>query len=87
MLLESDALRRLLQEHSSVFTDELGAITPIKAKLEVSPTTTPKFKRPRPVPYALKPLVEQELDRLEKPGVLERVNHSEWAAPIVTVPK
>ena len=31
--------------------------------------------------------MEQELERLEKAGVLERVNHSEWAAPIVTVPK
>ena len=71
MLQESDALLRLLQEHSSVLTDELGTITPNKAKLEVSLTTTLKFKRSRPVPYTLKPLVEQELDRLEKAGVLE----------------
>ena len=31
--------------------------------------------------------MEQELDRLEKAGALQRVDHSEWAAPIVTVPK
>ena len=31
--------------------------------------------------------MEQELDRLEQAGVLERVDHSDWAAPIVTVPK
>ena len=31
--------------------------------------------------------MEQELERLEKAGVLERVDHSDWAAPIVTVPK
>ena len=37
--------------------------------------------------YALKPYVEQELDQLKKARVLERVTHSDWAAPIVTVPK
>ena len=29
----------------------------------------------------------QELDRLEKQGVIKKVNSSDWAAPIVTVPK
>ena len=85
--MEKDALRQLLREYADIFVDELGTITPVKVKLAVSPSAVPKFHRPRPVPYALKPLVEQELDRLEKAGVLERVDHSEWAAPIVTVPK
>ena len=87
VVLEQDALRKLLQEYDTIFTDELGTITPLKAKLVVSPTAVPRFHRPRPVPYALKPLVEQELDRLERSGVLERVDHSSWAAPIVVVPK
>ena len=30
--------------------------------------------------------VEEELDHLERTGVLEKVNHSEWAAPTVAVP-
>ena len=50
-------------------------------------SAVPRFYRPRSVPYALKPLVDQELDRLQKTGVLEPVDHSDWAAPIVTVPK
>ena len=87
VLLEKDELRKLLQEYAEVFSDELGTITPVKAKLEVSPSAVPRFHRPRPVAYALKPLVEQELDRLEQAGVLERVDYSDWAAPIVTVPK
>ena len=86
-VVESDGLRQLLQENEDLFTDELGTITPIRAKLEVSPSATPKVQRTRPVPYAVKPLVEQELDRLEKAGVIERVDGSEWAAPIVTVLK
>jgi len=28
-----------------------------------------------------------ELDRLEVAGIIEQVTHSEWAAPIVAVPK
>ena len=82
-----DPLATLLQEYDEVFTDELGTIKPAKAKLCVSPTATPKFNRPRSVPYALKAAVEEELDRLEQAGVLERVDHSEWATPIVVVPK
>ena len=29
----------------------------------------------------------KELDRLEAAGILKKVNHSDWAAPIVPVPK
>lgn len=31
--------------------------------------------------------IEQELDRLEKRGIIERVRVSDWATPIVPVPK
>ena len=39
------------------------------------------------MPYALRTKVEQELDRLEKSGIIEPVQFSEWAAPIVPVVK
>ena len=41
----------------------------------------------RKLPFALKPIVGAELDRLEKEQVLEKVTHSDWAAPIVVVRK
>ena len=87
VIMTQDSLQRLLHKYSDIFKDELGTITPVEAKLLVSATATPKFHRPRPVPYALKPLVEQELHRLERARVLEKVDHSEWAAPVVAVPK
>ena len=31
--------------------------------------------------------INEELDRLEQQGILEKVTHSEWATPVVAVPK
>ena len=59
----------------------------MKAKLTVDESAHPKFCKPRPVPLAMKSAVERELERLERDGVLEKVDFSEWAAPIVVVPK
>ena len=53
----------------------------------VDPAAKPRFHRPRSVPFALKKAVEEELDRMERAGVIEKVDHSEWAAPIVVVSK
>jgi len=40
-----------------------------------------------PVPLAIRGAVEEELARLEDAGVLKKVSYSEWATPIVAVPK
>ena len=47
----------------------------------------PKFCKSCPVPYALKDRIEQELDRSVQEGILEPVEVSEWAAPIVPIVK
>ena len=80
-------LNSMLSRHQSVFKDELGTMQGVKAKLFVKPESKPKFFKPRQVPYALKRGIEQELDRLENIGVIEKVHYSEWAAPIVPVVK
>ena len=77
----------LLDKHHSLFNDALGTITDERATLLVKPEATPKFFKPRPVPYAIRDAVGAQLDRLESDGVLERVSQSDWAAPIVVVPK
>ena len=58
-----------------------------KAKLAVKPGAKPIFMCPRSVPYALQEPIERELDCLEMTGVIKKVSHSEWAAPIVAVSK
>ena len=80
-------LDNVLTKHKSVFNDELGTMQGTKAKLFVKSGSKPKFFKPRPVPHALKGAIEQELDRLEGMGVIEKVRYSEWAAPIVPVVK
>ena len=41
----------------------------------------------RPVPYAIRANVDQELDRLEREDIIERVDFAEWASPVVIVRK
>ena len=58
-----------------------------KAVIHMKENVRPKFCRARTVPYALRKKVENELDRLEKENVIQKVEHSDWATPIVVVPK
>ena len=79
-------LEVLLQSYSEVFGEELGTMNSVQARLQVKPDAQPKFFRPRAVPFALKE-AKLELDRLTKAGIIEKVDHSDWAAPVVPVPK
>ena len=80
-------LDTLLKQHEPLFTDELGKVKPFTASLQILPNATPRFFKPRPVPFAIKDAVTQELNHLEKQGIISPVSTSQWAAPIVTVPK
>ena len=59
----------------------------VTAKIHVDPQACPRFCRPRSVPFAMKQKIEEELERLLKEGIIEPVQFSEWAAPIVPVRK
>ena len=81
------SLQNILNSHADVFKNELGTAKDIKVSLTTKPTAQPKFHRPRPVPLALKDVIGAEIDRLEQARILEKVDHSDWATPIVPVPK
>ncbi len=51
-------------------------------KLHVKPGSKPVFLKVRPVPYAIRPKVEADLDAMVKNGVLEPVTNSEWPRPL-----
>ena len=81
-------LRTTIQNHPNVFKPGLGTVKGITAKLEMKPDARPKFCKARPVPYARQEAVEAEYNRLESEGIVERVEFiSEWATPMVHVPK
>ena len=65
----------------------MGTLKGHKADLKVEENCQPSFHKPRQVPYALRPKVEAELTRLEKDGILSKIEYSEWATPIVPVVK
>ena len=77
----------LLDKYADVFKDQLGTLKLMKAQLQVQSQAIPKFCKPRPVPFALWEALEKELSHLEQLGILQKVNHSDWAPPIVVVLK
>ena len=80
-------VEQLTTQYASLFDDSLGTIKGVKAHLKMKSNSTPKFFKPTPVPFALKDKIGEELNRLEKLGVLEKVEFSDWATPIVPVLK
>jgi len=77
----------VLLKHKAVFEEGPSKIREFKASIRVKPEAQPIIRKARPMPYALKEPVEKELDRLEGLGIISKVDRSEWASPIVIVPK
>ncbi|KAL2077680.1 hypothetical protein ACEWY4_027184 [Coilia grayii] len=83
----NDSLKNVLNRHAEVFSKELGTLKGFEASLTLKPGQQPKFCQARVVPYALRPKVEAELERLFQQGVISPVQFSDWATPIVPVIK
>ena len=81
------ALQDVMNVNNEIFKPELGHCVTVKATLILQEEANPKFCKPRKLPFALKPVAGDELDRLEGQGVIKKVSHSEWATPIVVVRK
>ena len=76
-------LHQLLDKYSEVFSEELGAMKGQKA----APDAKPRYHKARTIPYAYRQKVEEVLDHLVTVGILEPIESSDWAAPIVPVIK
>ncbi|XP_060100949.1 uncharacterized protein K02A2.6-like, partial [Heteronotia binoei] len=72
------------REFPEVFDGSLGSYKGPPITLPIDPTVRPIRLKARRVPFALKPKIEAELDRLTAQGVLEPVTYADWETPIVT---
>lgn len=77
----------LMREYNDIFRNEIGCLKGITANVEVRTNCKPIHLRARTIPYAMTERVNEEIDRLENLGILEKVTFSEWATPIVPVTK
>jgi len=85
--LQDKTLNSILEHFQDVFQDELGTFQGPKVKLIVDPQIPPKFYKSRSLPYAMRDKVEEKLKVLQAAGIIELIESSEWAAPIVPVLK
>ena len=76
-----------LKDYGVLFAMELGKLKGTEVELDIDPNAIPKFVKAHPVPFSLRLKVDQEFDRLLKAGIIEPVQFSRWAAPIVPVMK
>lgn len=81
-------LDKMLDRHKEVWSSGgLGRYTGGCATLRVREGAAPVFHRARPVPYALRERVDAELDAMLRNEVIEPVDCSDWATPLVLVNK
>lgn len=69
------------------YESELGMLKGYKANVLVDLDAQPCLCKPISVPYAMTGKVEEELERLEREGIVKPVQFTAWAAPIVAVLK
>ena len=77
----------LLSENIALFDNTtVGCLQNFEARLSVD-NSKPIFHKARLVPFAMKRKVETSLLDLEQKGIIQKVEYSDWAAPIVPVVK
>eukprot|EP00105_Crassostrea_gigas_P033303 XP_011456634.2 PREDICTED: uncharacterized protein K02A2.6 [Crassostrea gigas] len=80
-------VKAILDKHKKVLEPGIGKLKDMRGKLTLQDGASPKFCKAREVAYSLRPRVEEELDRLQQAGVISPVKFSDWATPIVPLPK
>ena len=80
--------KKLLLSYKNLSKPGIGCIPSAEAKLELTvEKPTPFYARARPVAHSIIGMTDTELEFLEDNGVIQRINVSDWAHPIVVVPR
>ena len=70
-----------------LLSPDLGTFNGWAHKIKIKPGTVPRAVNPRPIPLCYREAAIQEIKLMDKQGIWEPVLQSEWAHPMVTVPK
>ena len=79
------ALHNLIMEFQDVFNDKPGRTTLTEHKIETG-SARPIRQQPYRLPHAYRETVQKDLREMEEAGIIVH-STSEWASPIVLVPK
>jgi hypothetical protein len=77
----------IVQQFRQLFSPGLGCYKDAEFSLSVDPSVPSKYCKSRPLPYAIRPKVDVELDRMQSENIIYPVAHSNWAAAIEPVLK
>jgi len=73
--------------NNSEVDEYLPTIKGVKASIKLADNEKPIFMKARPVPIALKQEISDELDRLQKKGIISPIKFANMASPVVWVRK
>ena len=85
---EKSTLLKLLNKFKHLFDGTLGnwKTDPVELELK-NKDEKPYHAKPYPVPHSQEQQLKDKVQRLVEFGVLRKVNRSEWACPMFTIPK
>ncbi|UYV73038.1 K02A2.6-like [Cordylochernes scorpioides] len=81
-----DTLAELLSQHQVVFGETTDPIKGFAFAVNIQ-DVNPIFHKARPVPFAIRTVVNEVLERMVEKDYLYQVPSSKWATPVVVVPK
>ena len=88
---QKEKLKTLLWKFRSCFSvdsSDLGVCNMFQAEIELQPDAKPKYIANRPIAYALRPVVAEQIKTQLASGVIEEYyGNSEWNSPIMVVRK
>ncbi|KAG7295105.1 hypothetical protein JYU34_022039 [Plutella xylostella] len=73
------------EKYPKLFSEQLGCCKGVEVKLNLKPESSPIYIKARSVPFALRPKLDEEIDRLVGLGIIESVPFSDYASPVVPV--
>ena len=77
-------IQQVLDQHASVFWDEIGTLRGTTAKIHIVSSARPRFLKAQQISDFLQAKVEKELQRLRE-GIVVPIQFSNWATPIIPI--